>query len=182
MSRFFLCLLIFSACDRGKSVTPQTANGDARVQISWVYRNFPARITIHEIRPGKKAALWDTGSARDITNTPIGEEIPDSVFPIQPGREKNFVLAATNDSAQPLYFFAAPHHLDPAEAGLGFQFKCLCVNHLFEVRPGETWYRVVRLRITRENRTPAINISHEIVGVDKKGREGYLIDRAEPEG
>lgn len=180
--RFALLALAISACE--KAAPPETKNTetDTRVTITWQYQNFPSQITIHELRPGRKAELWQTGAARDMTTTPAGEEISGGVFALQPGKEKNFVLAAVNRTAKPIYFFAAPHHLVPANAGLGFQFKCLCVNHLFEIKPGETWYRVVRLRITRENRTAAIEISHDIVGVDKKGREGYLIDAPAPEG
>lgn len=180
--RLALLALLFAACDRVKPAEMPLTSGDTRVTISWKYQNFPTELTIHEIRPGKKAELWQTGSGRDTTNTPVGEEIKGGVFAIQPGKEKNFVLAARNSTGRPIYFFAAPHHLEPAHAGLGFQFKCLCVNHLFEIKPGEIWYRVVRLRITRENRAASIDISHDIVGVDKKGREGYLIDAAEPEG
>lgn len=177
-----LLVLVITACE--KAAPPQLAppGTDTRVTITWKYQNFPSQVTIHELRPGKKAELWQTGAARDITTTPVGEEISSGVFALQPGKEKNFVLAAVNRTAKPIYFFAAPHHLIPANAGLGFQFKCLCVNHLFEIKPGEIWYRVVRLRITRENRTSAIEISHDIVGVNKKGREGYLIDAPAPEG
>ncbi|MBV6492965.1 MAG: hypothetical protein LDLANPLL_00972 [Turneriella sp.] len=180
---FLFANFLFSlACHPKNPVPLQSENGDTRVKIEWVYKNFPAEITIHELKRGKEAVLWQTGSALDTKDTPIGDEIDQGVFAVQQGKEKYFVLAAKNKTAKPIYFFAAPHHLLPAEAGLGFQFKCLCVNHLFAIKPNETWYRIVRLRLTRENHIASITISHDIVGIDKKGREEYLIDAAEPKG
>lgn len=175
-------LLTFAHC--GKQEAPQSLSGttDVRVHIRWNYRNFPLRVAIHEIKGQVTPALWETRSVKDISAAPIGEEIPDGVFAMQPGKEHYFILVVKNTTTKPAAFFAAPHHLDPPEASLGFQFKCLCVNHLFTVDAGQIWYRVVRLRLARENAAREITVEHSIVGSEIRGREGYLIDKASPEG
>ena len=79
-----------------------------------------------------------------------------------------------------MYFFAAPHVVEPAEYSLGFKFKCLCINHAFSIGPKETWYRVVELRVSKDVVGDNLNITHTIVGIDKDKMKQFEIKKAKP--
>lgn len=92
---------------------------------------------------------------------------------MRPGSTKMFVLIMKNTEAQPVNFFAAPHHVEPQEHSLGFHFNCLCVNHVFTVGPGETWYRVVRLQMHKDYRGKKLGIRHTLIGAGDELKKSF---------
>jgi len=143
---------------------PAAAAEAVAVDIRWEYRNFAAAVELYEAEG--RPRLWETKSVKTLADAPVVGLIDDSSFALAPGRRKRFVLVVRNETAAPLHFFAAPHVVDPVEHSLGFKFKCLCINHAFTVGPGEVWYRVVELRLSRGHVGDALTVTHSIIGID----------------
>jgi hypothetical protein len=138
-----------------------------KVQITWNPIQFPLEMKIYELKSELPHKLWETNSVSSIEKSPLSTEIPDSKLSIQSGRYKEFALGVKNSTNDSIYFFAAPHQASPPEYSLGFKFKCLCVNHAFEIPAGEFWYRVVRLSISKDFIGENFTIKHDLVGISK---------------
>jgi len=46
--------------------------------------------------------------------------------------------------------------------------ECLCINHAYTVAPGETWYRVVELRLDKYIEADSVDIKHMLIGIDSE--------------
>lgn len=163
-------------CNQGSGQSP-TPNGDpvvpprfgeVRVKIQWDYKNVPLRIELYEPATERPVQLWDTGSVAAPQEAPVSIPIHNGEFIQRPGGNKTFVLTMKNPGTKPVHFFAAPHHVDPQEHSLGFHFNCLCVNHVFTVPPGHTWYRVVRLQMHKDFRGETLAIRHTLIGAGEE--------------
>lgn len=136
------------------------------IQLAWDYKQVPPTMKIYELNPQKGAKLWDTENVSQLSQAPITTEIPNSVLNFTPGESKMFVLVFKNDSKQTLHFFAAPHSVNPPELSLGFKFKCLCIDHVYEVPAGQYWYRVVELKTAPNYVGDKVTITHSLIQVD----------------
>lgn len=144
-----------------------------QVKIEWSYIDFPLEMKIYEIKSQRSYELWETHSVKSLDVSPASIEIPGSTLTIQAGRYKEFILGLQNNTDKPIYFFAAPHSVTPAQYSLGFKFKCLCINHAFTVKPGEFWYRVVRLNIDKDFRGSVFSIKHEMIGISEERMKDF---------
>lgn len=158
-----LCLLMLPFLDiHPVFAIPQNINAD----IKWSYQKVDGVMKIYEPTAARPLTLWEMGNGKALADLPVSKEIASSRVQIPIGGKKQFVLVMKNDSAKTTYFFAAPHHMDPPEFSLGFKFKCLCVNHVFKIPPGEFWYRVVELHLDENyGGGEAITITHNLIGV-----------------
>ncbi|MDH4128890.1 MAG: hypothetical protein OEV44_09070 [Spirochaetota bacterium] len=154
-----------------------TGNNSVKIKIAWTYKDFPknVKMEIYEPSPNRTIRLWDTTSEKDPNNIPISSIIKNSTLQMIPGGLKRFILVLKNKTSKPIYFFASPHHIDPPEHSLGFKFKCLCIDHTFEVKPGETWYRVVQLKLSSNFVGKSINITHTLVTVSDEVMEKFKL-------
>lgn len=135
-----------------------------KVNIGWEYSAYDGKMAIHEIKG--RPRLWDMKSVKSLADAPVGAQINQSSFLIQPGEAKRFALVLHNDTDETKYFFAAPHVAHPAEHSLGFNFKCLCINHAYTVGPRETWYRVVEFRLHDGFVGNELTLTHMVIGID----------------
>jgi hypothetical protein len=142
------------------------AAAEVAVELRWEYQNLPPAMKIYHQRSQSPAPLWQTASRAKGELLPVGREIGDARLRLQPGQRKRFVLVYANPTDKPLYFFAAPHQAAPAEHSLGFHLKCLCVGEAFKVGPGETWYRVVELQLSKGFEGDALVLTHTLIGID----------------
>lgn len=140
---------------------------DVSLRLSWVNKNLSGKMQVYEMKDGKVARLWDTGTKKQFADLGAGAEITDALISVARGGAKKFLLVYHNETDKTVYFFAAPHSVDPAENALGFKFKCLCVNHAFSAGPGEYWYRVVEARISKDFVGDALTITHSLIATDK---------------
>jgi len=155
------------------------AAAPVEVNIRWQYRDFGAMVEIYEVEGNRH--LWETRSVAGMDEVPAGERIEGSSFTMEPGRRKRFLLVIRNESAATLYFFAAPHVVDPPEYALGFGIRCLCIDHAFDVGPGEVWYRVVQLRLSPDFDGDRLTVTHTIVGIDARRAELFTGPPVEPD-
>ncbi len=170
--KFFI--ICFFNCKQKEVPTKEVGISDfVKVKISWVARDFPLSMKIYEPALQRQIPLWETNSVKSKEKLPVSIEIPDSTFTMQPGSKKFFVLVTYNSTQEPVYFFAAPHQVTPPEFSLGFKFKCLCVNHAFQVPVGEYWYRMVELRMSKNFRGNEIDISHDLIGLTKERMQDF---------
>ncbi len=164
MRAFFLAVFLALPLSASAATAPAVEVG-----IEWEYHNFGATVEIFEING--RPRLWETRSVKTIEDAPVAGEIEGAAITLEPGQKKRFALLVRNDSAEPLYFFAAPHVVEPVEHALGFKFKCLCIDHAFSVGPGEVWYRVVEFRLSKDFVGRALTVTHSIIGIDKMRAE-----------
>ncbi|MDH4227843.1 MAG: hypothetical protein OEV59_08890 [Deltaproteobacteria bacterium] len=144
--------------------------GKVKINIAWEYKDFPAAIELYELKG--KAKLWDTKSVKN-ESAPLGAHIEGSSFTLKPGETKRFVLATKNTTPNDIYFFSGPHTVNPVEHSLGFKFKCLCVNNSFLAKSGETWYRVVEFKLSKDFVGEEIAITHTIIAIDKERAKAF---------
>ena len=168
-----ICIFLFVFYCKDKPVATNVSIEDKKseyikVKIDWNYIDFPLEMKIYEIKSQRAFELWETHSVKSVEISPASTEIPDSTLVIQSGRYKEFILGLQNNTDKPVYFFAAPHSVNPPQYSLGFKFKCLCINHAFTVAPGEFWYRVVRLNIDKDFRGDAFSIKHDLIGISEE--------------
>jgi hypothetical protein len=166
-------LLFLFYCKEKPPVTSDTPQDGKKsefikAKIDWSYIDFPLEMKIYEIKSQIAYNLWDTHSVSSIDSSPASTEIPESTIVVQSGRYKEFILGVKNPTDKPVFFFAAPHSVQPPQYSLGFKFKCLCINHAFTVKPGEFWYRVVRLNIDKDFRGDSFVIKHELIGISEE--------------
>lgn len=161
------------------SALPALAAEPVKIGIHWEYRNFGEAVEIFEVEG--RPRLWETKSVETLKDAPVANRIEGSSFTLVPGRRKRFVLIVRNDTSEALYFFAAPHVVDPVEHAIGFKFKCLCVNHAFTAGPGEVWYRVVEFRLSGDFVGDAMTVTHSIIGIDAKRAEAFSNRQALPD-
>ncbi len=172
MKRLFALLLTTLAW-------PALAAGLAvKVNVQWLYKNFPGPVTLYEVKGDP--SLWETRSVPDIAKAPIGAPLRGASFELTPGEHRRFAMVVQNSTDHPLYFFAAPHRVQPEEAALGFKFKCLCVNRTYAVGPKEIWYRILELRLGQNFMGNELTLTHTLVGIDKKRAAAFSTFSTEP--
>lgn len=164
MRAFLLAALLALPVEATAATAPAV-----KVSVSWEYLGFGAAVEIFEVRG--RPRLWETRSVKAIEDAPVAGGIEAAAITLAPGGKKRFALVVRNDSAEPLYFFAAPHAVDPVEHSLGFKFKCLCINHAFSVGAGEIWYRVVELRLSKDFVGNELTVTLSIIGIDRARAE-----------
>lgn len=155
---FFICFFLPNIVTAG----PTPIN----IQISWDYKKIPAEMKIFELGT-KPVNLWQMGTGKTLQELPISSEINQSTLILMPGMKKTFALVYHNTTDKPLRFFAAPHQAMPVEHSLGFKFHCLCINHIYDVPPGEYWYRVVEFHLAKEFVGGNFNVTHTLVPVEE---------------
>ncbi|TGJ99421.1 hypothetical protein EHO59_16305 [Leptospira semungkisensis] len=172
--KFLILLLAFfslSFCkkegsDESFSLNLSGKKGGVPVRINWLYKGLPGKMEIYELASQRPVRLWDTGTGASLSEIPVSSPIEGSQLVLSAGETRKFSLVYKNTTQEKLYFFAAPHAVNPPEFGFGFKFKCLCVNHLFQVEPGSVWYRVVEIRTMPNWASEEFDITHTLVRVD----------------
>ncbi len=173
MKRLFMLVLATLAW-------PALAAGPAvKIGVQWLYKDFPDPVTLYEVKDNP--SLWETRSVPGLTQAPIGTPIQGASFELTPGQHKRFAMVVQNTTDHPLYFFAAPHRVQPEEAALGFKFKCLCVNRAYTVGPKEIWYRVLELRLGQNFVGNELTLTHTLVGIDKKRAAAFSTESLMPD-
>lgn len=152
----------------GKAKKPKKKKAKlAEVTLAWDEEEFPATMQVYEPKAGEPPALWTTASVKTRKELPVGEELEDGTFELLPGGVKRLVLVVENKTKADLFFFAAPHGVEPAKLSLGFDFRCLCMNHAYHVPAGAIWYRVVELRLDPGFPAKAVEVKHALATVSK---------------
>lgn len=140
------------------------------VRVEWEYKDIPAGMSIYEPAKGEIPEVWSMGEGDSLKAIPVSSPIAGSTLRLKPGEEKTFVLVYRNETDKTVEFFAAPHHLHPAEAALGFKFDCLCVNHVYSARPGKYWWRIVQLTLDPEAGAGPLTVRHALVRYKKRAK------------
>ncbi|TGL58352.1 LIC11469 family lipoprotein adhesin Lsa20 [Leptospira sarikeiensis] len=165
-------VLFFNYCEKDKTSDPSFSlnlagkKGGVEVQVEWMYKGLPGKINLYEIASQRPVQLWDTNTVSDLSLAPVSSPIENSKLILGAGETRKFALVYKNETKEKLFFFAAPHSVNPPEFGFGFKFKCLCVNHLFQVDPGAVWYRIVEIRTMPNWASEDFTITHTLVRVD----------------
>ena len=159
LKKTFIFLFILFCSQSLQATAPVT------VRILWDYQNVTGEMKIFE-PDSRPLTLWQMGNTFKKEELPISQEITASTLKLMPGMKKQFILVFQNTTDKPIRFFAAPHQATPLENSFGFKFHCLCINHIYDVKPGEYWYRVVEFHLAKEFVGDHLDIKHVLVGVD----------------
>lgn len=174
-ARALLLAVVLTAFPTGAGAGHEARNPDAPkpeipICVEWSYRGVPRTMKLYELTAaGSDLPLWGMGTAASLDGVPAGLEIAGGVIRLRPGVKKRFLLVLRNDGKAPVRFFAAPHHVRPEAASLGFEFACLCLNHVYEAPAGGYWYRVVELTLQSDFGGSALTVRHTLIAKpDKK--------------
>lgn len=135
-------------------------------RLTFDHRGLDGKMEVYEAARGAKMRIWTTGVVDDINELSLGEKVEDA-FKVRRRGFKKLVLILRNPGQNTLYFFAPPHQVIPPEQGIGFAFKCLCVQRVFKVPPGKVWYRVIALRLFPKFRGGPVELRHSLVGLPR---------------
>lgn len=180
---WFLTLLLACGIAWGQEdITSLAAAGGepVTVKLFWSYDTLPKEMKVFELKKGEKKKLWDTDVVKEAKLLPVGSPILDDTLFIKTGQNKRFVLVFKNTTNQTLNFFAAPHKMMPEANALGYKFKCLCINRVYEVQPGAYWYRVVELRVSPQVSGNYLEITHSLLGVTVEKTKGLKYQKMVP--
>lgn len=144
------------------------ARADARpaavITLSWEHRGIPKGMSVYEPGPGAASLpLWHTSTAARLKDVPVAAELRAGEVKLRPGEKRRLLLVYRNPGKAPVRFFAAPHHARPEESSLGFEFACLCMNHVYTAPPGEFWWRVVELQLDEDFAAGALDVRHVLL-------------------
>lgn len=167
MIKFLFCVVLLVSPFAGSAESGDSSK--VRVKILWDYKDIPEGMKIYEVKG--KTQLWKTEAVSDEKILPFEKQIEDSTLSLRPGQAKKFALGYKNTTDKPIYFFAAPHSAEPPENSLGFKFKCLCVNHAYHLKPGETWYRIVEFRLSKVFSDKQLAVKHVLIGISQEKAE-----------
>lgn len=142
------------------------------LHVAWSYDGVPEGMRLYELKPGDWP-VWKTEVVADAAAAPVAGEIPGATVALRPGEKKKVALFYRNATGKTVRFFAAPHSVSPAQASLGFKFLCLCTNHVYTVAPGQSWYRIVELRLARDFAGESLDVVHQLVAVDEPRAEAF---------
>lgn len=167
---FFLTAALSAAAmtaSAGRDPVPgsgEDARAPAVVTLSWEHRGIPEGMRVHEPGPGAEGLeLWHTAAAKRLAGVPAGAELAGGKVSLRPGESRRLLLVYRNPGKTTVKFFASPHHVHPDESSLGFEFACLCMNHVYTVAPGGWWWRVVELKLESDFAAAALEVKHVLL-------------------
>lgn len=137
---------------------------EAAVTLTWEHRGIPEGMRVYEPGPGAAVLpLWHTAAASRLKDIPAAAELPGGKVALRPGASRRLLLVYHNPGKAPVRFFAAPHHVHPDESSLGFEFACLCMNHVYTAPPGGFWWRIVELSLEEAFAAPSLEVRHVLL-------------------
>lgn len=154
------------------ATTAALAAKDVTVKVAWDEGEIKdAKMELFELKADAELPLWTTGAVAKRKELPVGAAIKGQTFKMPTGGTKKMVLVMENKGKKDLYFFASPHTVEPVKHSLGFDSRCLCLNHAYHAPAGKTWYRVVELRLDPDFSGKEVEVNHALVAVSKKRAE-----------
>lgn len=132
-------------------------------QLLWDFGKLPFDLRI--VRINGRMQVGEIGIAKPDQQFPQPTPLVDGHVKVALKTEALLVLFLRNTSSKKIRFAVAPHSTTPGESALGFAFTCLCNGHIYEVGPGETWYRVMKLAYRNSQPAASIVLKHVIFEV-----------------
>ena len=144
--------------------TPKLAEDIVTVQMLFNYKNSPLKLELYEVPLELVLDVTAYGVVSNDKPLPVLRPMPPE-FRAKRGETKYFAMVVKNPTAQPFYFYASYHQLRPEEASIGYVLNCLCVNKVFRVPAGHTWYRIGSFNLAHTFIGNFIAIRHDIFGL-----------------
>lgn len=140
---------------------------DADYQLLW--NKGPLKVEVKTLRALEtvRKRISEKGIYSPEMNLPIKDQMPDGIIRLKEEEEAYIYILIKNIDTKPLRFSVAPHSTEPGASALGFRFNCLCNGHIYEVRPGEIWYKIMSLKNNKWQQEKKIVLTHDIFEVKK---------------
>jgi hypothetical protein len=147
---------------------------DVDYQLLWNQGNLKVEVKTLRALETVRNRISEKGIYSPELNLPIKEQMPDGIIKLKEEEEAYIYILIKNKGSKPLRFSVAPHSIGPGAAALGFRFNCLCNGHIYEVRPGEIWYKIMSLKNNKWQQEKKIVLTHDIFEVKKfPGKKGH---------
>lgn len=140
-------------------------------KLIWSYDKLPLDVRIAEAPLSMESHVSDHGIVTPLSVLPIQKLLPDGVVKLAKTERAVLYLFVKNLGKKKLRFSVAPHSTEPGVSALGFSFNCLCNGHIYEVGPGEVWYRVMLLKGSKELAEESVTLKHVIFEVGSKAAQ-----------
>lgn len=138
----------------------------ATVDVSFKSKDFPLAVKLYEPNAEKSKKVSETKVVDNKSALPVQGEIR-GAFKIASGESKSMVMVVENTTGKDIYFFVAPHTMHPDHASAGFYFECLCNHSVYKLAAGKTWYRILRLNLSKDSKAKNFKVEHQIIGLSE---------------
>lgn len=130
--------------------------------FNWDIGKLPFEIKMFHAPLSLANRVGEHGELVNMQNMPVLAVI-DKKLTIDDSDSAVLYLVIKNTSDKAYHFSVVPHSIEPAEASLGLDFKCLCYGHVYTIKPRSLWYRILRVtHDVRDEKKRAIQLRHKI--------------------
>lgn len=136
-------------------------------ELLWDVGKLPFEVKIVEGMPTLKSRVSETGIVTPKTELLILKHLPEQKVEVPRNSESYIYLLIKNKGTKTYKFSVAPHSTHPGESSIGFHFECLCNGHVYTVKKGEVWYRILALKNSVNSDERLVTLKHNIFQVKK---------------
>lgn len=158
MNKFILTLLLGTS----------SAFAQTTYHIKWTTK-LPVDVKVARGPQIMGLRLSEKGIYKKGIDLRIIDPMPDGKVTLRPEEKAYLYALIKNTGKKTLKFSVAPHSTKPGNSALGFNFNCLCNGHVYEVGPGEIWYKVMMLDTNKLSKAKEVVLVHDIFDASKNG-------------
>lgn len=141
--------------------------GSIEYQFKWEIGSLPFEVKMFQAPLSMAGRVGEQGELVDMQSMPVLAPIEKSLK-VKDIDSTVMYLVLKNKSKNTIHFSVVPHSIQPAEASLGMDFRCLCYGHVYTIKPNGLWYRIMRVTHTiTDEKDRVIQLSHKIFKTKK---------------
>lgn len=132
---------------------PDAPSGQVTVRAEFVFvgdKELPTKFRSFE-PAGEANSLWAMQGLGPDEPLPVGAEIPDNTYFLEPGVGKLVTLVLENPTDKDIQFLVTAPAFDPFIAHNFGAFTCLCASVPFTIPAGGKWYRTIRAAVNPQS-------------------------------
>lgn len=136
--------------------------------LKWNFTNnlkFEARTM--KATSSVRARVGEKGIYNPSVNLPTERELIDGNISIEKNKEAYIYALFKNNENRTITFSVSPHSTTPGAQALGFKFSCLCNGHVYTVKPGEIWYKIMSIGTNQFKDQTDVVLAHDVFEVKK---------------
>lgn len=135
--------------------------------IKWTTK-LPVEVKTLRGMEGLRSRVSEKGIYSKEISLPVKEVLTEGKVTLNQEEEAFLYALIKNVGQKTIRFSVAPHSTNPASSALGFKFNCLCNGHIYEVKPGEIWYKIMSLKNSTLPKGKDVVLEHNIFEVTGK--------------
>ncbi|MNJ93286.1 hypothetical protein D3C87_109650 [compost metagenome] len=148
------------------------AQASVEYTFDWDTKGLPFEVKTFHAPISMGDRVGEHGPLVDMVNMPVIDLLGKKKLKLEGSESAVLYLVIKNNGKKDIRFSVVPHSIEPVEASLGLDFRCLCFGHIYTVKAGGLWYRIMKLHHT----SPAtgksvIALKHKIFEVKTKDQK-----------